>query len=80
MDPLTDEWVYRCPVSQVHPGCYSVVTAWWTHRGMGGMAPGPLPVAGGLLDQTYWFNRACGILDDEYAKNRKEIEDQRDKK
>lgn len=76
-DPLTGKPVHRCPVSQVDPRCYQVVDAWWTARGCGGMSVGPLPVWGGSLQQTAWFNRACQILDDQYAKDEKTIEEKR---
>jgi len=44
------------------------------------MSVGHLPVAGGLMDQSYWFRRACQILSDEYAKNRETIESMRKSK
>jgi len=78
-DPVTNQPVYRCPVSQVDPACYEVVDAWWTARGSGGMAPGPLPVAGGWMDQTVWFHKACAILDDQHSKDREDIEAKRKK-
>jgi hypothetical protein len=70
---MTGEWSYRCPLSQVDPRCYKVVEAWWTARGMGGMSMGPLPVPGGPLQQSAWFNAACRILDDQYAKDEEDI-------
>ena len=67
-------------MSQVDPGNIEVVDAWWAYRGSGGMAPGPLPVAGGWLSQTYWFHRAVAILDDQYNKDQKAIETMRNGK
>lgn len=74
---MTKRPVYRCPVSQVDAACYEVVDAWWTSRGSGGMSAGPLPVAGGQMDQTAWFHAACQILDDQYNKDSKAIEEKR---
>lgn len=66
--------MYRCPLSQVDHGAFAVVDAWWTARGQGGMSAGPLPVAGGWMDQTAWIHRAFAILDDQYSTDHTSIE------
>ena len=75
MDPHTGLEKFRCPRSRCSREDYDAVDLWWTSRGSGGMGgSGPLLVSGGLLDQTYWSHVAFLILDDQYAKDRKDIE------
>lgn len=61
-------------MTQVDPDAFRVVDLWWSSRGQGGMGgSGPLPVSGGLMDQTVWFTNACRILDDQYGQDQESI-------
>lgn len=42
------------------PGAFHAVRLW--DRSRGGMAPGPLPEAGGVNDQPAWLMAAFGVL------------------
>lgn len=55
--------LYRCPASQVGPEWESVVATWRVFGGSDNF--GPLPLAGGWLDQMQWFADAHGILANE---------------
>jgi len=53
------EWV-RNPALVVPAACRHVVRLYW--RAKGGMAPGPLPEAGGVNDQPAWLLTAFDLL------------------
>ena len=53
------EWVGN-PRHAVPPAAFHVVRLYYRHKG--GMAPGPLPDAGGTNDQAAWLLSAFGIL------------------
>jgi hypothetical protein len=48
------------PARACPPGSMQVVRLFYRHRG--GMAPGPLPEAGGVNDQPAWLLTAFGLL------------------
>ena len=50
----------RNPRLVLPPAYLHAVRLYWRHRG--GMAPGPLPDAGGVNDQAAWLMAAFGIL------------------
>jgi len=50
----------RNPRLVVSPGAMHAVRLYYQHKG--GMAPGPLPDAGGVNDQAAWLMAAFNIL------------------
>lgn len=74
-DPVTGSFreskthdLHRCPACQVGREWGDVIDTWGVFGG--GDSRGPLPVAGGWLDQTQWFADAHAILSGELAKYR----------
>lgn len=72
-DPITGSFhaskhydLRRCPAGQVGPEWYAVVDAWSVFGGRDSF--GPLPVAGGWLDQTQWFSDVHAVLSGEKAR------------
>lgn len=85
-DPITGRMdgsknfdLYRCPAGQVGPEWDFVIATWSAFGGRDSF--GPLPVAGGWLDQTQWFADAHAILSGErnleHDRQRKEAEQKR---
>lgn len=72
-DPLTGSFhvsatfdLRRCPADQVGPEWSSLIAAWSVFGG--GDTHGPLPLAGGWLDQMQWFADAHSVLSSERSK------------
>lgn len=61
--------LHRCPACQVGSEWTDLVHAWAEYGA--GESRGPLPVAGGWMDQTQWFADAHAILSDELSKHRR---------
>lgn len=65
-DPLTGKWessqwdLHRCPAGQVGEEWEYAVSVWSAYGGQDDH--GPLPCAGGWLDQTVWFADADAVL------------------
>lgn len=86
-DPLTGSWttsewdLHRCPAEQVDESWAYAVSVWMAYGGQDDR--GPLPVAGGWMDQTVWFADADTILRSERLRyldiKRKQAEAGRDK-
>lgn len=53
------QWVGN-PGKAAAPGALHAVRLYYRHKG--GMAPGPLPDAGGVNDQSAWLMAAFGML------------------
>jgi hypothetical protein len=63
----------RNPRVVLDPGLIQVVRLYWRHKG--GMAPGPLPDAGGVNDQASWLIHAfemLGGIEAEQSKGRRD--------
>lgn len=82
-DPLTGLWesqrwdLFRCPASQVGDEWGYAVSVWSAYGGQDDR--GPLPIAGGWLDQTLWFAEADAILRSERLRYLAKREEERQK-
>jgi hypothetical protein len=78
-DPLTGSYheskhfdLRRCPAGQIGPEWNAVVDCWAVFGGRDTF--GPLPVAGGWLDQTQWFADAHAALSSERSRYHEKLE------
>lgn len=86
-DPLTSAWtsttwdLHRCPAGQVGEEWEYAISVWLAYGGQDDR--GPLPVAGGWMDQTVWFADLDTLLRSERARyieaKRKQAEAAREK-
>lgn len=71
-DPLTGAWeskkwdLHRCPAGQTEDAWNYVISVWSAYGGQDDR--GPLPVAGGWMDQTLWFTEVDSVLRSERAR------------